>query len=92
MDSAISETNRKLEENGTFWDNLGNYTAILSITYFFVTILQILTRVWEAQGNAAKSTKSVTAREEVVQQQAAETTRIYEALEKLAKVSVSNRS
>lgn len=48
MDSAISETNRKLEENGTFWDNLGNYTAILSITYFFVTILQILTRKFKS--------------------------------------------
>ncbi|KAI9553116.1 hypothetical protein GHT06_021008 [Daphnia sinensis] len=92
MDSALSETNRKLEENGTIWDNVGNYTAILSITYFFVTILQILAYVWEAQGKTAKSTKSATAREEAVQQQAAETTRIYEALEKLAKVSMSNRS
>ena len=46
--------------------------------------------VWEAQGKSAKSRKSVTSREEKDQQQAAETTRIYEALEKLAKVSISN--
>jgi hypothetical protein len=45
--------------------------------------------VWESQGKNAKSNKSVTAREEKDQQQAAETTRIYQALEKFAKVSIS---
>lgn len=114
MDSALSETKRKLEENGSFWDNVGNYMGILSVTFFFVTILQILTRksisiwiqssencfktlfnlhvsvIWESQGKNAKSNKSVTAREEKDHLQAAETTRIYEALEKLAKVSISN--
>jgi len=44
MDSALSETKRKLEENGSYWDNVGNYMGILSITFFMVTILQMLSR------------------------------------------------
>jgi hypothetical protein len=47
--------------------------------------------VWDSLGkNVGKSNKSVSAREENEQKQNAETTRIYEALEKLAKVSISN--
>jgi hypothetical protein len=42
MDSALSETERKLEENGSYWDNLGNYMGILGITFFMATILQFL--------------------------------------------------
>lgn len=53
----------------------------------------MLAIIWDAQGKAAKSTKTIskTAREEVEEQQAADTQRIYQALEKLAKVSVSNK-
>ncbi|EFX84009.1 hypothetical protein DAPPUDRAFT_315095 [Daphnia pulex] len=91
MDSALSETERKLEENGSYWDNVGNYMGILSVTFFMVTILQILAIIWDSLGkNVGKSNKSVSARDENEQKQNAETTRIYEALEKLAKVSISN--
>ena len=39
--SSLVETARNLKI-GDFVDKLGNYYGILSITFFFVTILQVL--------------------------------------------------
>ena len=56
---------------------------------FFLPFLQV---VWESQKKRAKSAKTAkTSREEINEQQAADTRRIYEAIEKIAKVSISNK-
>ncbi len=39
--SSLGETDRKVE-NGDLVDNLGNYMGIFGITFFFVSVLQML--------------------------------------------------
>ena len=41
--SALGEVDRKLE-NGSFFDNLGNYVGIFGVTFVLVTVLQVLGR------------------------------------------------